>query len=276
MRTRRTATDLGALLLVGAALFGSLFPIYWTVTTALKTQRATFATPPQLVPEQPTLDNFAAVLARGDFTSSVTSSLVIALGATVLCVIVGGLAAYALVRTRFRGARLLAASVLALRILPAIAIVLPLYRIFAVLGILDNRLAMIVVYAALNLPFAIWLLASYLGQVPIDLEDAAQVDGATRLQVLRMVVLPISLPGVIATALFVAILCWNEFLIPVILTTTDAKPLSVFIASFVGSRTTAWGELAAAATLAILPIVIVAFLVQRYVLAGLTMGAVKE
>jgi multiple sugar transport system permease protein len=163
-----------------------------------------------------------------------------------------------------------------LRILPAIALVVPLYKIFASLGMLDSLPAMAVVYTAINLPFAIWLLASFLTQVPTDLEDAGQVDGASRLQILRLIVIPLAAPGIMATSLFVAILAWNEYLVPVILGTTSVRPLSVFIASFVGSRSVEWGQLAAAASVAILPIVVFSLFVQRYLVGGLSMGALKE
>jgi multiple sugar transport system permease protein len=273
-RRRIAGVATGALLLL--AIIVTLFPVYWTVTTAFKTQRATFAVPPQLFPVEPTLQNFADVLARREFVSTLVTSIELTVASTVLCLLVGGLAAYALARFRFPGSNLLQSAVLILRILPAITIIVPLYKIFATFGILDNLAAIIVVYATINLPFAIWLLASFMSQVPIDLEDAAQIDGASRLQLLYRVVLPLAAPGVIATSLFVAILAWNEFLVPVVLATTDAKPLSVFIAGFVGSRTIQWGELSAAASLAILPIIVFSIFVQRYLVTGLSLGALKE
>jgi multiple sugar transport system permease protein len=273
-RRRIAGVATGALLLL--AIIVTLFPVYWTVTTAFKTQRATFAVPPQLFPAEPTLQNFADVLARREFVSTLVTSIELTVASTALCLLVGGLAAYALARFRFPGSNLLQSAVLILRILPAITIIVPLYKIFATFGILDNLAAIIVVYATINLPFAIWLLASFMSQVPIVLEDAAQIDGASRLQLLYRVVLPLAAPGVIATSLFVAILAWNEFLVPVVLATTDAKPLSVFIAGFVGSRTIQWGELSAAASLAILPIIVFSIFVQRYLVTGLSLGALKE
>ncbi len=265
-----------AILLVGMAIVATLFPIYWTVTTALKTQRATFETPPQLIPSEPTLEHFATVTGRPDFISSFVTSLSLTATSTILCLLIGGLAAYALTRFRFPGASLLQSAILVMRILPAIALVVPLYKIFAMLGILDNLAAIVLVYTAINIPFAVWLLASFLSQIPIDLEEAGQIDGASRLQVLRLIVAPLAAPGIMATGLFVAILAWNEFLVPVILGTRAVRPLSVLIASFVGSRSIEWGELAAAASMAIIPILLLSLMVQRYLVSGLTLGALKE
>lgn len=272
-RITQSAIAIGAIVL---AMWAAIFPIYWTITTGLKTQRATFEQPPQLVPREPTLDHYLDVLGRPEFLSALTTSIVLTVTSTALCIVIGGLAAYALTRFRFPTARLLESAILVLRILPAIALVVPLYKIFATLSILDSLPALIFVYMAINLPFAVWLLASFLSQVPVDLEDAAQVDGASRLQVLLLVVLPLAAPGIIATSLFVAILAWNEYLVPVILGTTRVKPLSVFIAGFVGSRTVEWGQLSAAASLAILPIIVFSVIVQRYLVSGLSLGALKE
>ena len=273
---RRRLVLLGTVALVVVALFGTLFPIYWTVATAFKTARDTFSIPPQLVPANPTLDNFAKVLANPEFMPTLITSVEITIATTVLCVVIGGLAAYAVSRFRFPGAELLQSAILVLRILPAITIIVPLYKIFGSLRLLDQLPVMVLVYTALNLPFAVWLLVSFFAQLPLDLEEAALVDGASRMQVLRLIVLPLSAPGIIATGLFVAILAWNEFLIPIVLATTNAKPLSVFVAGFIGSRTVEWGQLAAAASLAMLPIIVFSLIVQRYLVSGLTLGAVKE
>ena len=200
----------------------------------------------------------------------------ITLFSTVLCVSVATLAAYALARARgFRGRRPLEVGLILVRAVPTIVLMVPLFQILATLGLYDNHVTLLVMYAAVNLPFATWLMSSFVGQIPVALEQSAAVDGATRLKTLWYVVLPLLLPGIGATTIFIALLTWNEFLIPVMLAGNSAKTLPVFIAGFISARNLDWGPMAAASSLAIVPITLVTIAAQRLLVSGLSSGAIK-
>jgi ABC-type glycerol-3-phosphate transport system permease component len=162
------------------------------------------------------------------------------------------------------------------RAVPGVVLIVPLFEIVTRLRVYDDLWALIVIYAAVNLPFAVWLMTSFFQQVPFELEESALVDGAGRLQVLRMIVLPLAAPGLAATAIFVALLCWNEFLIPALLAGERSKTLPVFISGFISARNLDWGPMAAASSLAIVPIALITVVLQRRLVAGLSAGAVKE
>jgi ABC-type glycerol-3-phosphate transport system permease component len=196
---------------------------------------------------------------------------------TVIVLVVGSLSAYAIARrSSFRGRSSLEALMIAVRALPGIVLLLPLYRLSSFFGLYDSLWALVFIYAGFNLPFAIWLLTSFFRQIPIEIEEAARVDGASNTRIFVKILLPLAMPGMVATGVFIALLAWNEFLIPVIMAGEDAKTLPVFVASFISNRTLDWGPMAAAATIALIPIVIFTVLIQKYLVAGLSSGAVKE
>jgi ABC-type glycerol-3-phosphate transport system permease component len=274
--TRRRIGAGACYLALCVAALVALFPLFWTLSTAVKTREDTFALPPVFFDFTPTLKNFAAILQTRGFGQIYLNTVVITLAATLLCVLVSTLAAYALARApRFRGRRPLEIGMILIRAIPAIVIMVPLFAITSRLGVYDNHIALIVMYAAVNMPFATWLMTSFIAQVPQSLEDSAAVDGARRWQVLVLVVLPLILPGMAATTIFVALLAWNEFLIPVMLAGNSAKTLPVFISGFISARSYDWGLMAAAAALAILPIAILTVLAQRWLISGLSSGAIK-
>ncbi len=256
--------------------FIALFPVYWTVSTSIKQRDDTFVFPPKFVNFVPTLKNYDAIFNTRGFWQTCVNTMVITLASTLLCVCVATLAAYALARSpRFRGRGSLEVGLVLIRAVPAIVIMVPLFQIVSKLGLYDNRLMLIVMYAAVNLPFAVWLMISFVEQIPIALEQSAAVDGARRWQILVHVVLPLILPGVAATTIFVALLAWNEFLIPVMLAGNSAKTLPVFIAGFISTRNLDWGPMAAASALAIIPITILTVVAQRALVSGLSSGAIK-
>jgi ABC-type glycerol-3-phosphate transport system permease component len=274
-RRRRLMAALSYAALACAA-FVALFPIFWTVSTSIKERGDTFALPPRFFDFDPTWKNYAAILGTNGFERIYLNTIVITIASTMLCVVVSTLAAYALARARrFRSRGSLEVSLILTRAVPTIVLMVPLFQIAAGLGLYDNHLLLIVMYAAVNIPFATWLMTSFVHQVPVALEESAAVDGASRARILWYVVLPLILPGMSATTIFVALLTWNEFLIPVMLSGNDAKTLPVFIAGFISARNLDWGPMAAASTLAILPIAIVTVLAQRKLVSGLSTGAIK-
>ena len=272
---KHLANGLSYLALLIASLI-ALFPVYWTVTTSIKQRDDTFVFPPKFVSFTPTIKNYEAIFNTRGFWQTCLNTVVITVASTLLCVFISTLAAYALARSpRFRGRGSLEVGLVLIRAVPAIVIMVPLFQIISQLGLYDNHLLLIVMYAAVNLPFAIWLMISFVEQIPIALEQSAAVDGARRWQILVHVVLPLILPGMAATTIFVALLTWNEFLIPVMLAGNSAKTLPVFIAGFISTRNLDWGPMAAASALAIIPITILTIVAQRALVSGLSSGAIK-
>ena len=261
--------------LLGAVLV-SLFPVYWTLSTSIKTRVSTFSIPPQFFDFTPTFKNYVQLFSSSDFLYVLSNTILITFFSTLLCVIVSTLAAYALARTkRFPSRVSLEVSLLLVRAVPTIVLMVPLFQIVSVLNLYDNRVAMIILYAAVNLPFAVWLMTSFVEQIPVELEECASVDGASGFQILSKIIFPLAVPGMAATMIFVALLAWNEFLIPVLLAGETAKTLPVYISGFISARNLDWGPMAAASSLAIVPIAFFTVLIQRRLVSGLSSGAVK-
>lgn len=257
-----------------AALAFFLFPIFWVVTTAFKLPGEYLSNPPIWIPEQPTLIHFGAVMPLKGYTA-LGNSLVIATGATVLSLLIGSLAAYSLARFD-TGGKHLAFWLLSQRLMPPVVLVIPLFLVMRVLGGIDTHLGMIALYTMFNLPFVIWMLQSYIREVPVEIEESALVDGASRLKVLYGITLPIARPGLIATGTFAFIFSWTEFLFALIFTRTQAVTLPVTIAGYYGSQGAVWGQASALSVVAILPLFLLGLLVQRHFVRGLTLGAVRD
>jgi ABC-type glycerol-3-phosphate transport system permease component len=275
-RLKKHLADAGTYALLGAAVCVALFPVFWTVSTSIKQRADTFILPPKFFAFEPTFKNYLAIFNTAGFGKIYLNTLVITAASTLLCVAVSTMAAYALARApRFRSRGTLEVSLILIRAVPAIVLMVPLFQITSTLGLYDDHLTLIVMYAAVNIPFATWLMASFVSQIPIALEHSAAVDGASRAKTLWYVVLPLMLPGLAATTIFVALLTWNEFLIPVMLAGNAAKTLPVFIAGFISARNLDWGPMAAASSLAIIPIAILTVLAQKQLVAGLSSGAIK-
>lgn len=277
MRRRPRATRLISYLILGAAVVAALFPLFWTISTSIKSRVDAFADPPKFFSFDATAKNYRAMLGDERFIGIFWNTVVVTVGSTMLCTAIGALAAYSLARhRRFPGRRPFEATLILVRALPGIIVVIPLFQIVTRLGLYDNKLAMIIIYAAVNLPFAVWLLTGFLEQVPVEIEESARTDGAGWLRLFGLVIFPLALPGLAATTIFVGLLAWNEFLIPAILAGEDSKTLPVYISGFISARTLDWGPLAAASSLAIIPIALFTALIQRKLVSGLSSGAVKE
>ncbi|MFL5803726.1 MAG: carbohydrate ABC transporter permease [Roseiflexaceae bacterium] len=265
------------LALLALALAITLLPIYWMAITSLKTQLEVFASPPTFVPQRPTSENYVSLFANRNMGAYLLNSLIVVGASVLLALAIGSLAAYAL--ARFRMGRLndrLSFWVLAPRMIPPIAIVVPIFLILQQLGLLNKHLGLILVYTAFNLPFVVWMMRSFFQEIPIDLEEAAMVDGASRLSAFWHVMLPLAAPGLVATAIFAIIVTYNEFFFALTLTSTPAAAtLPVGTAALIGKTQTLFGEMAAAGVVATVPIALFALLVQRHLVRGLTMGAVK-
>lgn len=275
-RRRRLLGNAAAYATLLAAVLVALFPLFWTFSTSIKQRVDTFVLPPKFFSFDPTMKNYVAIFNTPGFGKVYLNTIVITLASTLLCVGVSTMAAYALARSpKFRSRRSLEVSLILVRAVPAIVIMVPLFQIISVLGLYDNHVLLIVMYAAVNIPFATWLMTSFVEQIPIALEQSAAVDGASRMKILWFVVLPLMLPGIAATTIITGLMTWNEFLIPVMLAGNDAKTLPVYIAGFISARNLDWGPMAAASSLAIIPIAILTVLAQRKLVSGLATGAIK-
>ena len=256
-----------------AALF-MFFPILWMLLAGFKTEIDAITTPPLLL-FKPTLENYAAIQQRANYMKSATNSVLISGGATLLAMMLSIPAAYAMAffpTKRTRGTLL---WMLSTKMLPPVGVLVPIYILFRDFGLIDTRIGLVVVYALMNLPIVVWLLYTFFKEVPREILEAGRMDGATARQELFLLLLPLAVPGAASTALLSIILCWNEAFWSLNLTTSDAAPLTAFIASFSAPEGLFWAKLSAASTMAIAPILILGWLSQRQLVRGLTFGAVK-
>jgi multiple sugar transport system permease protein len=203
------------------------------------------------------------------------NSLIVSSGTTVLSLAVGCLAAYSLARFRFRAKRYMLLSILFVRMVPAVVLVIPIYTLWRSLGLLDTQQGLILAYLSFNLPFVIWMMRGFFVDIPVEIEEAALIDGCSRLSALVRVILPLAAPGIAATSIFALLLGWNEFLFAVLLTADRAKTLTPAILNYVTDRAILWGNLYAAASIVLLPVLVFSLAVQKHLARGLTGGAVK-
>lgn len=260
-----------ALALVLAAM--ALAPFLWLLQMSFKTNAQVFAFPPPLV-FAPTLENYAA-LWTGGFRASFANSLVVSTAATALPMLVGVPAAYALSRWRTRRAGTMALWILASRMAPPIAFTIPYFLAYRHLGLLDTAEGLVIIYMTFNLPLVIWMMRPFFDQLPRSLEEAAWIDGAGHGQAFRRVVLPLSAPGLAATAILCFLFAWNDFFFALVLTRTEAMTAPVAVVNFMNYEGWEWGRIAAGGTMIMLPVLIFSFLVRRYLVHGLTGGALK-
>jgi multiple sugar transport system permease protein len=251
-----------------------LFPVYWIVLTSLKPIREINSAVPSFV-FTPTTDNYMELFTKFDFARVLMNSLVITFVSCFVVIVLAVLAAYALGRMKVPGEKHIALWILSLRFLPPIAVAIPFYIQWQDLHLLDTYLGMILIYVAFNLPFAIWMMRGFLADVPVALEEAALLDGLTRLQIIRRIVVPVVMPGIASTAIFTFVFTWNEYLMALMLTAFKSVTVPVTIAKFVQPYTVLWGSLSAAVVIQVVPMLVVVFLLQRHIVRGMTLGAVK-
>ena len=249
-----------------------LFPLVWMILAAFKTEAQAFATPPVFF-FTPILENFQRALPS--YLPALTNSLVAAVGSTLLAFLLGLPAAFALAVYPTRRAQGVLTWMLSTKFMPAVGVIVPLFLLFRNLGLLDTRLGLILMYTTMNLPLVVWMMHSYMSEIPYAIYEAAKVDGASVAQEFFRIALPLSMPGIAATALLALIFAWNEVFFALNLTSADAAPLSVFIGEFKTSQGLFWAQLSAAATLVVLPVLIFGWIAQRQLVRGLSFGAVK-
>jgi multiple sugar transport system permease protein len=256
-----------------AILVVMLFPVYWMFMASLKTPREIFKFPPAWYPKTPQLTSFAVLIRDGDVWT-VWNSFVIAGTSTIIAMVLGTMCAYSIVRFKTGGENL-AIWILSQRLLPPIAVVFPIFLVYAKVGLADTYSGLILLYTAFALPYVIWLMRGYIQEVPVELEESARVDGASRWQVLGYVVVPVTRNGLFATAVFAFIFSWNEFLFALVLTRTQVLTYPVQVSHYFGSQSTFWAKISAMSVLGTLPVFFAVAAFQRYLVRGITFGAVK-
>lgn len=265
-----------AVLIIALVFF--MFPVVWMFLTSFKTEAEYFSYPPVFIPKDFSFRNYFNAMAfppdgRGGL-QGLRDSLVIASATTVASVLIGSLAAYSLSRFRTGGDNF-SFWILSTRMFPPVAAALPLFLIFRQIKLLDTHLALIIANTVFALPFVIWLLKGFFDELPLELEEAALIDGCSHWGAFTRVALPLVTPGLVATALFSFIFAWNEFMFALLLTRRTVRTLTIIVPSLVGGHEILWGEIAALGTIAIIPGILLSLLLQRYLIRGLTMGAVK-
>lgn len=271
----RSGSRWPARLALAAVLVLALFPVLWAVVSSFTPDVALFGARPPGTPAL-VLDHYRALFGERDFLTPIRNSLVVAGFTTLLCLVLGAPAAYALARLRFRGRAAVLGLVLSVTMFPQITIVSPLYLLLRALRLIDTFPGLVLPYVTFAMPLAIWLLVGFFRQLPKDLEEAALVDGASRWQAFTRVVLPLAAPGLATTAILTFLYCWNEFLFALSFTLgPDRHTVPVAIALFRGQYQVPWGEILAGAVVATIPVAVVVLLFQRRIVQGLTAGAVK-
>ena len=252
-----------------------LMPFFWMMSVSLKPATEPFAIPARLWPEHPTLENYVTAF-RPEFRTYFLNSLVVSLSTVAITVTLGLLAAYSFTRNQSKALLALMTLVIGAQMFPSSAIIIPIYRMMKATDLLNTYASLIIAYVTITLPVAIWMLRSFLARLPIELDEAAALDGAGPLRAFFLIIVPLSSPGIIATAVFVLIVTWQEFLFALSFTSTrDMRTLPVGMNDFIGQYGIRYGELMASSVLVSLPVVAVFFLLQRQFVSGLTAGAIK-
>lgn len=252
-----------------------LMPIVWLFTTSFKLQRDTFQLPPVWLGFQPTLNNFAFAINQIQVGRFVLNSVIISVGTTLISVVLGTLGGYAVSRSRLRFVGASSYFFLVLLMIPPVAMLVPFYLIMRDLGLLGTYWAVIILDTVYNAPFVVWMMSNYFRSVSTEMEQAALVDGASHFQAFRLVALPLAVPGIIASVLYCLIFSWNDFIFALLLTSPSTKTVPLAIMGQFSTAQLQWGYMAALSVFAVLPVLLVALVLNRYFVQGLTAGATK-
>jgi len=273
LRSRRAFFHTFRFVVAPFALLFFLFPIFWIFMTAFKDGDWIYKSPPVWITPNPTLQHFALFVESGGW-KAFSNSLVISGLATLLALLIGSLAAYGLARYKVGGDNL-PFFILSQRFMPPVAVIFPFLLIFKTLKWMDTYQALVIVYLTFNLPYVVWMMRGFFMEIPVEIEESALVDGCSPLGAFWRIALPLAAPGLVATGVFCFIFAWAEFFFAVCLTRNNAVPLSVFLVNYFGKHQVMWGQIASTSIIAMLPLFLASFLMQRYLVRGLTLGAVK-
>lgn len=266
-------TGIKYLVIIGLSAI-SLFPIFVLITTSLKTQAQSFSIPPVWL-FIPILENYVDVLFQEKFLRYLSNSISVVLISTILTLIAGALAAYSLSRFRFIGRGVFSVATLILRMIAPAVLVVPLFVLWCKFGLINTKTGLMITYTGLNLPFAIWVLRSFISEIPVELDEAALMDGCSEIGIFFRIIFPLIIPGIAAVSIFVFRIAWNEFLLALVLTNRFTRTLPVATSLYLTDHGIQWSKLTAMGTLIALPALLFTFLAARRLIKGLTAGAVK-
>jgi len=262
---------------LATAIAITVFPFWWMVTSSLKPYRDLFSLNPTLIPNTVTFRWYSQVLITTPFISYLKNSAFVALCTTALSLVVSSIGAYSLCRFKYPGRELITNYAFFAYMFPSVAILVPIFQVVIALGLGNTLYSLILAHTTFSLPFCIWMLKGFFESLPTDLEDAALIDGCTKMGAFRRVILPLAGPGIVAAALFSFVLSWNEFLFALIFISTEGlKTMPLGIAGWVSLFHAEWGQMMAASTMSSIPVIIFFFFLQKYMVQGLTAGAVKR
>jgi len=263
--------------LIGVFLFITLSPLIWILSTSLKPNTEAISFPPKIVPEEPTIDNYFFVLTDPTLARSLVNSLIVSIGSTALSVTVSALGGYAFARFDFRGKNIIISIILGLFMIPVVINIIPLYTMLANIGLLNSIVALMLTFQILIVPLNVLLMRNYFETIPKELEEAALIDGCSRLGVLRRITIPLSMPGFVIAAVLSFRFSWNEFILPVVLANrSDSMVFQVALYQFISIYRIEWGYLSAGITLSIIPVLVLMLTFQKQMIRGLTLGAIRE
>jgi len=276
-KIQRIVTKLIIYFLVSIIALVMIFPFYWLLITSVKYGSEVSKSPPVFIPKRITFGNYVNVFKKQGIQVNILNSIIVSTTSVIILIITGSMAAYALSKSyiSFRLRKGLMVWILITRVFPPITTVIPYFMIMKSLHLIDTRVALIISYVAYGLPFAIWLMLGFFQELPGGIEEAAIVDGCTFWQRFFRVVLPLTLPGIAVTAIFMFIFSWNEFMYAATLSSLRSKTLPVVIASFISDRYLDWGSMSSMGVMMIFPVIIFSIFSQKYLVRGLTFGAVK-
>lgn len=274
MKSSLISKVFGYILLISISVV-IIFPVFYTLSTALKTNADSQTFPPKLINFDVTSENIRFLARNEDFYDAVQVSFLVAIFTTLLVVFAATPLAYSLSRMNYPGKKLIVLLVTLIQVTPAIVLLVPLFALVSQFGLYDKIITQVLILSALILPFATWILVAFVKSIPYELEEAAFVDGATRLQVIWHVIRPLLTPGITTVAIFTLIGAWNEFLVPVIMSESNAKPVTVFITIFITEKNIDYGLLAAACSFLFLPVLLFTIFAKRFIVGGLLAGSVK-
>jgi multiple sugar transport system permease protein len=264
-------------ILIGALTILYLIPVYWIVVTSFKPETRAMTWPPQFIPSKVALDNYKVAFEMKSIFWYMQNSLIISVGSVLVSMAVGGIAAYSFSQMKWRKKvkKNLLLWIVSLKIMPPIAVAIPLFLIFVSLKMIDTYAGLIYAYIFFNLPFVIWLLYGFFKELPREIVEAALIDGCSVARMFAKVIVPLTAPGLITVLLLTFMTSWNEFLFAVKLTAFNTRTLPVLISGFIIDRGLLWGQLCAVGTISVIPVIVVALFIQKYIVSGLTFGAVK-
>ena len=271
-RRRKLRTALRVAAALALTLFFT-FPVYWLFIMSLKTANEIFSSPPVWFPKSLNFSNYAVLFKDGD-ALTVGHSLVLATISTAIATVLGTLAAYAIERFKTGGENL-AIWIISQRMMPPVAIVFPVFLLYVFLGWVDTYHGLIILYVAFSLPYVIWMMRGYIQDIPIELEESAAVDGCSRWQVFWKIVMPLARTGLFATSVFTFVFVWNDFLFALVLTRTEVVTYTVQVTHYFGGQSNFWAKISAMSVLGTLPVFLTVATMQRYMVRGISMGAVK-